>query len=139
MTKYLQFSMILLLIANVNSFHTSSYIHLSSRKLQLSRPSLSMTQSDENQDLVLNDIRNKLKNSEYYEAYQILKRNPIAHLSFEDGKQFLNNIDALVVPVDDYEKRQKQVRDVFQPCYSLTAPAYLIVNYLVGRRDLVHI
>jgi hypothetical protein len=112
MSRYLKISLILVLVAITYSFHSSNHIRLSSRKLQLCRPYVLMTQNDENQDtgIAVEDIRKKFKNSEFYDAYQILKRNPIAHISLEDGKQFLNNLDELAPPTDDYEKRQKLVR-----------------------------
>lgn len=58
----------------------------------------------------LNEIREKLRASEYREALQVLKRNPSIQLSFDDGKQFLNNIESLIPRELDDEKYEKQVR-----------------------------
>ena len=39
-------------------------------------------------------IREQLLGSNYKEAYQILKRNPMAPISIEDARIFLNNFSA---------------------------------------------
>ena len=55
------------------------------------------------------DIRDKLRDSRYRDAYQALKRNPMAQLSIEDACIFLNNIDALADTATTREEKEAQV------------------------------
>ena len=58
----------------------------------------------------MSDFRGKIKESDFQEAYQMLRRNPIANLTMEDGSALLNNIEKLVPADPDPEAQQQQVR-----------------------------
>lgn len=61
-------------------------------------------------DGVLEEIREKLRSSNYEDAYQLLKRNPLAPLTLADGMEFLNNLELLVPGTEENdEKRLRQV------------------------------
>lgn len=48
------------------------------------------------------DMKDHISKGEYETCLQILKRNPLTHLSLEDGKDLLNNIDKMdVVTVEE--------------------------------------
>lgn len=55
------------------------------------------------------DLHDRLNSGEFSEAYQILKKNPLLHLTKDDAKILLNNIDMLVPYERDEDKRQKQI------------------------------
>jgi len=57
----------------------------------------------------ITDIRNSLVNENYKEAFQILKRNPMAPLSKDDARMFLNNLNSLSPGLQDPDANQKQV------------------------------
>lgn len=77
---------------------------------------LTMTMNDMdnvslNSDKVSLEMKEKLLSSNYYDAFQILKKNPLIQLNVDDVKLFLNNIDSLVSTSVDNEKRQTQLID----------------------------
>jgi hypothetical protein len=67
---------------------------------------LANSQSDHG---VESEFERNLENEDYEKAYQVLKRNPMLHISKEDGRVLLNNLDQLDPSNNDFEKEQKKV------------------------------
>jgi hypothetical protein len=88
---------------------------------------------NENQNSIESkELESKLRQGQYAEAYQLLKRNPMLYINEENAKILLNNLNKLGAP--SYNDRQLMLKQaIFSifSCPNLTN-AYLLYLFLGG-------
>ena len=92
--------LIVLLFVVTDSFRLKS--------ANLKRHHLCMRLSSDNE--ISQELQYKLENAEFFEAYQLLRKNPMLPVGLDEAKSLLNNIDDIVsVQISDFQERQQKV------------------------------
>lgn len=124
----------IIIIVILNNYYSNSYLlssHLKGKTKILHN--FVIFSNNESKDINSNDpitqIRNHFNNKEFIEAYQVLKRNPLAQLSIDDGKMFLNNLEALYSITNDFETNQKQSIEISEFLYKRFERQHLLRGF----------